>query len=366
MADGPHAHTIAGTFWSHSRELIRSRQSVHIIAGAFRRSVECNSSKLVADTTTRAITVQTPHLFIDLRIASDRPAALRARALDDLSNDELAALLTSTHCFGGITEREPQQPTPWASSSSSAFDDVPIGHSCVCTRWHLIDWQPMPRLSPNRWSVEERWEHGGWAEWSVRRDAAGQAAYVEHWRTLRGSREGPFVALRRLAGSPASSKPAPEAVLLVAGDTFALIAGRSAEDALAMVRPGEGGHPSDRGRVEPLAAAALAAGDRAALLALASLECHFGSVSGSAAAAACPEGHFLRDGAPAAELRWRIDLSAWPWREGTSLAEWIGGFGWRAGALEHAPSGESWEVVHCEGELTSVGDLLSLSGHSRL
>ena len=207
VADGgPHEATLSGKFWEVC-EPLRFTQGVSTIAGAYRRSAEVIPSKLIADTSTRAVTVQTPHLFIDLRIASTRPSFSHARALDGLTNAELAELINSTHCFGGITQSEP------APTNS--------GHTCMCTRWHLVDWQPFPRLSPNRWSVEERWDQGGWVEWSARRDSAGQAAYIEYWRTLRGSRDGPFVALRQL---PVDDEP--PAMLLIAGQSFAYISGR--------------------------------------------------------------------------------------------------------------------------------------------
>jgi hypothetical protein len=52
--------------------------------------------------------------------------------------------------------------------------------------------------------------------------------------------------------------------------------------------------------------------------------------------------------------------------EGTSLEDWVRGFRWQprgatTGAgltLVHAPSGDEWQVVHCEGDLSGVADLL--------
>ena len=370
---GPHEHTLAGTFWNH----VPNAQPVHVIAGAYRRGVEVAPSKLMADTSTRAVTVQTPHLFIDLRIAASRPQTC-ARPLDELTNPELVSIIVSTHCFGGVTLREPTRPPPL--DGTSVFDNVPPGHTCVCTRWHLLDWQPFPRLTPNRWSVQELWSSGGWAEWSVRRDPAGQAAYIEHWMELRGSRSGTYVALRRLTASSASSSSSSEALLLVAGDSFAYLAGRPTEHALPVVTPGSEGHPADRGRIEPLALAALARGDRAALLSMLSMECHFGSVAAHSAMATCPEAQLLRSSGastPATadgsiHTRWCIHLSSWPWMEGTSLEDWVRGFRWQprgtTGAgltLVHAPSGDEWQVVHCEGDLSGVADLLRAEG-SRL
>jgi hypothetical protein len=196
---------------------------------------------------------------------------------------------------------------------------------------------------------------------------------------LRGSRSGTYVALRRLTASSASSSSSSEALLLVAGDSFAYLAGRPPEHALPIVTPGSEGHPADRGRIEPLALAALARGDRAALLSMLSMECHFGSVAANSAMATCPEAQLLRSAgasAPATaagSTRWCIHLSSWPWMEGTSLEDWVRGFRWQprgatTGAgltLVHAPSGDEWQVVHCEGDyLSGVADLLR--GGSRL
>ena len=50
---GPHEHTLAGTFWNH----VPNAQPVHVIAGAYRRGVEVAPSKLMADTSTRAVTL---------------------------------------------------------------------------------------------------------------------------------------------------------------------------------------------------------------------------------------------------------------------------------------------------------------------
>ena len=46
------------------------------------------------------------------------------------------------------------------------------------------------------------------------KDEHGQAAYVEHWATIPGSREGPFLALRKSVGS------GQDGLLVVAGSVF--------------------------------------------------------------------------------------------------------------------------------------------------
>ena len=92
----------------------------------------------------------------------------------------------------------------------------------------------MPRLRANRWRIQPQFDEGGWVEWSARLDEHGQSEYTEHWRTLAGSRDGPFLALRRRA-----SAGRPAAFFLVSGDHWAYIADRP--EALPVVTPGAGG-----------------------------------------------------------------------------------------------------------------------------
>merc|ERR1739843_68826 len=74
-----------------------------LIAGAFRRSLDCTPAAVAADTTTRAVTVQTPTLFCDLRISPDRPRVAARDSLDTLPLETLEKLVTTTHCFAGFS-----------------------------------------------------------------------------------------------------------------------------------------------------------------------------------------------------------------------------------------------------------------------
>ena len=273
-----------------------------IIAGAFRRSLEVVPSKLLYDTSTRAVTLQTTTLFCDLRISAARPV-LGVSSFEELPIATLAALVRTTHCFAGYS----------AIDTATTLDETKI-RGKTCSRLHAVDWQPMPRLRANRWRIQPQFDEGGWVEWSGRLDENGQSEYIEYWRTLGSSRDGPFLALRRRA-----TAERPTAYFLVSGDHWAYIADRPAEHTLPVVTPGEAGHPADRGRVEPLVAAAEAAGDRQALLGMLSMECHYGRVKSSGERVPeCAEASLL--GPPASRNMpgwWWIVLSTMPWREGT-------------------------------------------------
>ena len=286
------------------------------LAGVYRRSADVVPSRLFADTTTRAVTVCTPSCYVDLRISRDRAAVPSRAALAALSLEALGELVCATHCFGGVATVD--------------------ARTQRCTRHIGIDWQPTPRLRANEFRFDPRWAEGGWVEWSTELDGAGQARYVEHWRTLRDSRDGPFLALRR---APSAEHPE-DALFLVAGDHFVYISGRDRSSALPRVTPGTDGHPADRGSIRPLVAAAVAAGDRAALLRMLSLECHYGRCNATEVGIG-EEFRRLAGGHPEAGvevLPWTIALSTAPWREGTTLAKFVGALG-RSVALSGATDG---------------------------
>ena len=306
--EGAHASMLRGTVDADFDALLTDMNTdlkfeLVSIAGAYRRSLEVVPSKLAADTTTRAVTVQTSSLFCDLRISAARPALpAGVESFDELPIATLAALVRTTHCFAGYSRID----------TATTLDRSEIRGE-MCSRLHGLDWQPMPRLHPNRWRIQPQFDEGGWVEWSARLDKDRQSEYIEYWRTLGSSRDGPFLALRRKA-----TAASPAAYFLMSGNHWAYIADRPPAHALPVVTPGEGGHPADRGRVEPLVAAAEAAGDRGALLGMLSMECHYGTTSSCGGRLDCAETALLGPSAPrGAPFKWWIVLSTMPWREGT-------------------------------------------------
>jgi len=307
------------------------------------------------------VSIITPTLFCDVRCAPGRPgtdALPDQAALDTAPLDVLAALARGTHAFCGFSDTAALAPALGAESAD------------VCTRHIAIDWQPLPRLKPNRWRVDPRWDAGGWLEWSLGTDSHGQCDYVEHWRTLRGSREGPSLALRRLATGGCG-----DAYFLVMGNHFAYVADRPPGAALGTIAPGQGGHPADRGNVGPLVEAALRKGDRQALKDILALEAHYGTrMPRPAGAQGCAEVDALKGaGARSQGCPWEVVVSTQPWQEGTSLAWFAGGLEWGpAGAGEDEPGLPAvltarvggagvhhWEVFSSTG-LSTANDLRDL------
>ena len=159
-ASHPPAHQsmLRGTVDADFDTLRAQGRGAPVIAGAFRRALEAVPAKLIADTSTRAVTLQTPTLFCDLRISATRPELPEGvESFEALPIETLAALVRTTHCFAGYSYTEPE------------------GGADMCTRLHALDWQPMPRLRANHWRIEPRFDAGGWVEWSARLDAHGQS-----------------------------------------------------------------------------------------------------------------------------------------------------------------------------------------------
>eukprot|EP00598_Pedospumella_elongata_P014492 CAMPEP_0185013588 /NCGR_PEP_ID=MMETSP1098-20130426/98882_1 /TAXON_ID=89044 /ORGANISM="Spumella elongata, Strain CCAP 955/1" /LENGTH=395 /DNA_ID=CAMNT_0027542655 /DNA_START=18 /DNA_END=1206 /DNA_ORIENTATION=+ len=96
---------------------------------------------------TESFNLQTPSIFIDMRIPKLRPTAqIRTREnLASCSDDELR-LLARQHCFSGYSFPEPDK-------------SIEKSGALVFTRHHIIDWNyhpAFPRSRPNRWWVQTK------------------------------------------------------------------------------------------------------------------------------------------------------------------------------------------------------------------
>lgn len=249
--------------------------SAALIAGAYLRTLEANHGAFSVDTehTTTAVTLITPGLFADLRVPCKFSEGLAKRgALSECSADELRDLARTVSFCGFSVVRH----------------DVPgYEGSAVCERLTCIDSQPPPRRFPNQWRIQPNWEKGGWVEWGARKDAHGQALYVEHWRRLPGGEAQPFLALRRAA------KEGRDGFLLVVGDYFLFLDDRGCGTLPAVV-PGQDGHSADRGQLRALTAKASTIEELRVLLSY------------------CAAHGRVSDG-------WCVSLSSWPWLVGKSL-----------------------------------------------
>lgn len=104
LKSSPHCFLLRGGAGGVRRgfDALRERgDGAPLIAGCFRRSLDV--THVSADASTRAVTVQTPTLFCDLRIAVDRPAVGSAGELAALPLETLKKLVMSTHCFSGYS-----------------------------------------------------------------------------------------------------------------------------------------------------------------------------------------------------------------------------------------------------------------------
>lgn len=233
----------------------------------------------------RVFNLQTPSLFVDLRLPHAATSfAARHASLRTMSAAELR-LFARRHVFAGY---------------SRVAGDPP-----VCVRHHVVDWNYVdaPRPRPNKWRIEMHPGQDVWKEWGVAKDEHGQHVYMERWERLPLGR-GPYFAMRRDA-PPAG--PDHEAVLVVCGGHFAYAesrarAGLAGRLPAAALRPGDNlVSVVDRLLAAP-STAATAAADRATAEALLGLRgCH-GLVGG-----------------PAAEDAWRVTDAIHPWMEGTAL-----------------------------------------------
>lgn len=115
----------------------------HCIVGAWGRPLFSGGWMESTDDDTESFNLQTPSIFIDMRIPVERPT-LRIRMRQNLGecSDFELRMLARQHCFSGYSYLEaPKDGTP------------------VFTRHHIIDWNlhpAYPRSRPNRWWVETK------------------------------------------------------------------------------------------------------------------------------------------------------------------------------------------------------------------
>lgn len=220
------------------------------LTGVWRREL-ITTTDGVHDDTTQVFWLQTQSWYADIRVPADRPRRPGAAGWDDYAPAELAAM-ADMQGFAGELTVEPG----------------------IC-RWRRdLDFQP-----PNGVADEGTWDLDG--DVMIERGLDGR--YEEIWRLEPRSR-GPLLAFA-LAG--AAGRPGLHGLLVVAGDHFMIIQGRT----LALPF-GE----SLRAVVD----VALAAGDHARARAALAMPIAYGRIA---------------DGS----TPWEVRLSTWPWLEGAGL-----------------------------------------------
>ena len=257
------------------------------IAGAYTRPLMMRNGSFFVETEhdVNVVDIQTHSVFVDIRIRTDRDAQLQctppASSLSDYSLEQLA-VLSHNQCFAGISVID--------------YDIVGYEGRPVCNRLHCYDWAPTSAgRANNQWRIQTEFAKGGWVELGVSKDEHGQAAYVEHWATIAGSRDGIFLALHR------GGDGEPGAMLVIAGTTFGYIADR--EQAL-LAAPRDDSSSFGSGTAEMVAAEVAkasacpdaAAGCRSRVEAMLNMECSVGQIETTSAGS-----------------KWIIERSTFPW-----------------------------------------------------
>jgi hypothetical protein len=195
------------------------------------------------------------------------------------------------------------------------------------------------RTRPNKWRVEMGGTGDVWKEWSFAKDDFGQCYYMERWERRPGDGRGVgrCLALRCSADDQTLHR---DKMLLVVGDHFAFLRGRTAAAAAVLRAAGAALGSSAVEAVD----GAVARGDRAVAEAVLAVEGGHGRITGSA---------------------WVVDAATHPWQEGRPCEDLLGGappsvrllnappparggpvfLGWTVGL-----GGSTWEVLECSEE----------------
>ena len=277
------------------------------IVGSWSRPIFAGGWRESSCRDTEAFNLQTPSIFIDMRIPLHRPTSLfkRRGSISQCSDYELR-LLARQHCFAGysLPLPDPQGPTSFV-------------------RHHIIDWNyhpSFPRARPNRWWVttdvkEQRAKHGSDAfassfkEFCFARDENGVPVYYERWaRRAVDSGGKKYLALRRKVGCPLVAAKlglavGRDAVLVVVGNHFALCVDRP------QPQPDLPGFPGPAGPA--FVDYALLTKNRAAAMDFLDLEGSYGHIY--------PEGSATQGSVDVFNPSWQVVRSTHPWLEGEGL-----------------------------------------------
>ncbi|KAL1523150.1 hypothetical protein AB1Y20_018105 [Prymnesium parvum] len=258
----PHHHLLASST-AEAFAIWRGvgRRCPDAIVGAWRRTWFEGGGDRTTDADEACFNLQTPTIFIDLRIPTSRPSFRGCGRLEDLSAAELRQLARQ-HVFCGYT----------------------LAHGDVCTRHHALDWNfvGVPRSRPNKWTVAPlQGATDAWVEASFALDDAGAPYYTECWERLtRGSpADGVVLAMR---AAPESLR---DSFVVIIGDHFSYI----------RARPQPASQVGGASSLVDLVDDAVNKGDRTLAESFLSLEAGHGTISSG----------------------WMIDASIHPWQQGT-------------------------------------------------
>ena len=166
----PHFYKMAGTSVEAFKSWKEQGLTSTLVVGAWSRPLFVGGWEHSTDRDELVFNLQTPSLFIDLRLPRTRAAFFHRdniHSLSDLTDEELR-LFARQHVFGGYTLPEV----------------LPSDGRTVCTRHHCIDWNFVgkPRSRPNKWYVEMNEENRNmWKELLFAKDEKGSHYYWERW-----------------------------------------------------------------------------------------------------------------------------------------------------------------------------------------
>jgi hypothetical protein len=290
-----------------SQWLQENRRSFEIV-GCWSRPIFAGGWNESSLNDTEAFNLQTPSMFIDMRIPLQRPTAhLKMRGTLSNCTDEELRILARQHCFAGYSLPIPD----------------PQGGPVHFVRHHVIDWNyhpSFPRNRPNRWwittDVDERRALFGEAafpstfkEFSFARDKYGIPVYFERWARRPADSGGTkYLALRRKVGCPIAAKERGvvvkrDAILIVVGNHFAICIDRPQPQQMLPGAPGPGG--------PAYLDYAVMTKNRDAAMKFLELEGSYGHVWTNASAEKLQSDVF--------KPNWYIKRSTQPWKEGQRL-----------------------------------------------
>jgi hypothetical protein len=282
--DLPHYHLKTNSTWEYFvKWLIDNRRSDKIV-GAWSRPIFMGGWEESGEFDTMVFNLQTPSIFIDLRIPTDRPQSLSSRNNLSSCDPEELRILARQHCFGGY------------SLPSEYNGDL------VIIRHHVIDWNfhpSYPRDRPNKWRVQMNADGSSFKEYSFAVDDHNVPIYVERWARRAGDGNGQkYLSARRLPSpsnsSDTDSLPHRDALLVMIGNHFCFVEDRVISSSKFTGAP--------MGGAASLVDYALSVGDRESVEAFLDLKGSHGSVYDE-------EGNII----------WRIEQSTHPWLEGTRI-----------------------------------------------
>lgn len=208
------------------RQLQGTRWDDAPVVGAWKRTLFYGGWEHTTEQDEQVFNLQTPSLFIDLRLPTTRLTSVdrpQVTSLDDLEARDLQRFARQ-HVFGGYTVMD-----KGVEVNNQKNTTTKVPYDLVCTRHHVMDWNFVgkPRNRPNKWHVEMRDNGRMWKEWAYATDDHGQHYYCEQWESLlpfsssvsgETSKRIPIVALRKAAGDEDSTSG--DGLLIVVGTHF--------------------------------------------------------------------------------------------------------------------------------------------------